>query len=131
MSRNITKKNELTPQQTQAIDLLLTGQSVTDTAAAVGVERETLSRWKNHDAAFMSALTYRQQAIWDESADKLRLVLLKAADRLAQLVDHEDPAVAVRAIAAVYKASAVYPHNGRVDGKSVHSIERAQLFDLL
>ena len=54
--RNTTKPNEatnrLTPQQATAIDLLVSGKTLTDTAAVLGVDRATVSGWVNHHAAF-------------------------------------------------------------------------------
>jgi hypothetical protein len=38
----------LTPQQETAVDFLVSGMTVTDTAAAVEVTRQTVSEWLNH-----------------------------------------------------------------------------------
>lgn len=115
---------ELTALQRQAIILLSSGKTVTETAEEIGVERETVSRWKNHDAMFAALLSYQQAALWDAAADKLRATVLKAAGALDDLLDHDDPNVQLKAIAIAYKALTAYPKNGRVRSKSVSSIER-------
>jgi DNA-binding NarL/FixJ family response regulator len=46
----------LTPQQEAAVDLLATGRTVTDTADAVGVARQTVSEWVNQHYGFRAAL---------------------------------------------------------------------------
>jgi len=38
----------LTPQQETAVDLLASGQTVTDTAMAVEVTWQTVSEWRHH-----------------------------------------------------------------------------------
>lgn len=111
------KQLELSAQQQQAILLLVSGKTVTETAAAVGVERETVSRWKNRDADFASALTYQQADLWDAAADKLRASILKAADALDELLDHEDAAIRLRAIGLAYRALGSYPEKGRVEAQ--------------
>ena len=67
--RNTTKPNEatnrLTPQQATAIDLLVSGKTLTDTAAVLGVDRATVSGWVNHHAAFLAALNSRRQEAFD------------------------------------------------------------------
>ena len=47
---------KLTANQEQAILLLAKGETVTATAAAVGVTRQTVSEWRNRDADFRAEL---------------------------------------------------------------------------
>ena len=115
---------ELNALQQQAIILLASGKTNTETAKEIGVERETVSRWKNHDAMFAALLSYQQAALWDAAADKLRANALKAAGALGELLDHDDPDVRLKAIGLAYKAMGSYPKNGRVRATSVSSIER-------
>jgi len=122
-----TKKqeaDELTAQQQQAIGLLAGGMTVTEVAQEVGVERETVSRWKNHNTMFASLLSYQQAELWDAAADKLRASVLKAADSLDELLEHEDASVRLKAISLTYKALGNYPKNARVSGKEESSIKR-------
>ena len=116
------KQTELSAQQQQAVILLAGGKTVTETAAAVGVERETVSRWKNHDAQFTSALTYQQADLWDAAADKLRASILKAADALDELLEHEDESIRLRAIGLAYRALGSYPEKGRIEAQEPESI---------
>lgn len=46
----------LTPQQEAAADLLATGKTVTDTAEAIGVTRQTVSEWLHYNPEFQAAL---------------------------------------------------------------------------
>jgi transcriptional regulator with XRE-family HTH domain len=72
---------KLTANQEQAILLLAKGETVTATAAAVGVTRQTVSEWLNLDAG----------------ADKLRGMLQKALDALQAGFDSEDLSTRERA----------------------------------
>ena len=114
----------LDAKQLQAIDLLASGHTVTDAAETVGVERETVSRWKTTDPFFMMTLSERQAMLWDASADKLRSNMVAAADRLGELIAHDDPHVALKAIAVVFKSTDIYPKKGRAIHKGVNDIRR-------
>ena len=62
----------LTPQQETAVDLLASGKTVTDTATAVEVTRQTVSEWLNHHPGFQAALNSRRQELWAGMTDALR-----------------------------------------------------------
>lgn len=94
---------ELTPQQEAAVDLLATGQTVTDTAAAVGVSRQTVSGWLNQDFAFQATLNLRQHELWAGLSARLRTMLPKALATLEAALDGGD----MRAALAVLKLAAV------------------------
>jgi len=124
----MSQKNGITPQKLLAIDLLVQGKSITDVSSEIGIARETLSRWKGNDSHFISALLVRQSELWDVSGDQLRSNLIKAAKRLEKLVEHEDPAVALKAIEVLHKSLGSYPHNGRVKRQSPAVLERLYAF---
>lgn len=113
MSRKITKYSngdyQLSPQQAAAVDLLLTGQSVTATAEAIGVERETLSRWRNHDPAFIAAFNERLAVQWESNGAKLLEARGRAIDTLIELLDSEDAAVKLKAAAALVRIDTPKP----------------------
>jgi DNA-binding MarR family transcriptional regulator len=62
---------ELSPEQVKALELLMEGLSVTDTAKELGVTRETVSRWRNKDEGFIAAYNDALQATWQASRNKL------------------------------------------------------------
>jgi hypothetical protein len=57
----------LTPEQDAAVAALLAGRTVTDAAAATGVDRTTVHRWLKKDFAFQAALNLGRR----ESRDAL------------------------------------------------------------
>lgn len=46
----------LTPQQQAAVDLLVAGTTVTDTAEAISVAHQTVSEWLHHHHGIRAAL---------------------------------------------------------------------------
>lgn len=110
MARKAYQQNyELTPDQAAALDLLLAGQTITAAAAAVGVARETVSRWRNSDPTFKAAYNAAMQSVYDAGQARLLDVRTKALDRLAELVDAKDPAIALKAAAALLRVDVERP----------------------
>ena len=109
----VTIESALSPQQLQAVDLLAGGATVTAAAAEIGAARETVSRWRSNDVMFMQVLSERQAALWEASADRLRSNAVKAAARLADLLEHENPEIALKAIGLTFKVMGNYPKKGR------------------
>lgn len=68
----------LNEKQLDCIDLLMSGNiTVTDVAKQVGVDRKTLSKWKNHDEEFKAELDRRRQN-YENDIVKTANTLLKA-----------------------------------------------------
>ena len=95
----------LTPQQETAVDLLASGKTVTDTAAAVEVTRQTVSEWLNHHPGFQAALNRRRQALWADMVDGLRALLPRAVEVLKAELEGETP---LPAAIHVLKACGLY-----------------------
>ena len=95
----------LTPQQETAVDLLASGKTVTDTAAAIEVTRQTVSEWLNHHPGFQAALNRRRQELWSDMVDGLRALTPKALAVLARELDGGAP---LAAAIHVLKATGLY-----------------------
>jgi hypothetical protein len=81
----------LTPQQETAVDLLASGKTVTDTAMAIEVTRQTVSEWLNHHPGFQAALNSRRQELWVGMVDTLRGLLPKALEVLQCELEGKHP----------------------------------------
>jgi hypothetical protein len=92
---------DLSPRQLAAIDLLLTGASDTDVAAALGINRKTLYRWRVHDPAFRAVLDAHRRAAYDHAADRLRAMLSIALDLLQRQLNDPYAPTALRAARAI------------------------------
>ena len=119
------KQYELTPDQAAALDLLLSGQTITAAAAAVGAARETVSRWRNNDPAFQAAYNAALQSAYEAGQARLLEARAKALDKLADLLDSENEATVLKAAAALLRIGVERP------GGSVHpaQIERMSVFE--
>ena len=73
---------ELTVAQLNAIDLLVIGATDGEAAEAVGVTRQTVNTWRNHDPVFIASLNARRLELWGGACDKLRALLPKAMETL-------------------------------------------------
>lgn len=123
-----SEKYQLSPQQTQALDLLLAGRTITQAAEEVGITRETLSRWRNHDPAFQAAYNASLRSSWEACQSKLLEKRIHALDRLAELVDSDNDALALRACMALLRLKAGYP-GGKTEPEEID--REKQLFDAL
>ena len=95
----------LTPQQETAVDLLVSGKTITDTATAVEVTRQTVSEWLHHHPGFQAALHSRRQELWAGMTDTLRGLLPKALEVLKSELEGETP---LPAAVHVLKACGLY-----------------------
>ena len=88
--RGAEESKNLTATQEKALLLLASGETVTATAEAVGVSRQTVSEWANRDPEFIAALNSVRQEVLDAGADKLRGMVEKALDAVEAGFDSEE-----------------------------------------
>jgi hypothetical protein len=88
-----------------AISLLAAGRSITDTAEAIEVTRQTVSAWVHHHPGFQAALNSRRQELWADVSDRLRGLLPKALDVIEQELLGEAP---LSAAVHILKACRLY-----------------------
>ncbi len=72
----------LTPQQDQAIELLLAGTSPSSVAEDLGIHRTTLWRWLHEVPEFAAELNYHRRELWSASIEHLRSLVPAALDVL-------------------------------------------------
>jgi hypothetical protein len=105
------------------VDLLVSGKTLTDTAAALGVGRPAVSDWVNHHPAFIAALNSRRQELWDGMVDTLRGLLPKAVEVLQKELEGATPLPAALQVLKSCGLAAV----GRPTGPTtVEEAEQAQ-----
>ena len=85
----------LTLMQQNAVDLLATGKNDTATAESLQLNRVTVTRWRLYSPEFRAALADQRAAIWGASADRLRALMPKALDTLADALEQADDKVSV------------------------------------
>lgn len=95
---------ELTPKQKHAVILLVRGETVTQVAKVVGVSETTIYNWKT-EPYFIEDLKDEARCYVDEIRLTLTGYMTPAMERLRELIDNEDPNVALKAIDRVLKAT--------------------------
>lgn len=101
--------DELSLTQLNAVDLLAGGKNDTETAAALGLHRVSVTRWRRYSPAFRAALAERRAAVWGAAADRLRALLPRAVDALAAALDDPDAPNRVAVAVAVLKLAGPLP----------------------
>jgi hypothetical protein len=93
----------LTLDQQSAVDLLASGKTDTETAELLKLNRVSVTRWRLYDPAFQAALNVRRADIWGAAAERLRALLPKAIDALADALSDADNLDRVNVALAVLK----------------------------
>lgn len=84
------KTRQLSIEQQNAIEHLLQGRSDRAVAEAVGVSRQTVSEWKNHDPLFIAELNRQRYEMWKEARERLKSLANRALDVLELQLDSGD-----------------------------------------
>ncbi len=103
-----TRQHSRTPTlpQLNAIDLLAAGKTDTETADLLKLHRTTVTKWRLYDPVFQAALNRRRAEIWGAAADRLRSLIPKALDVLADALDTQMSFTDVKAAVAVLRLAA-------------------------
>lgn len=99
---------ELSIEQLNAIELLITGMSDGEVAEAVGVSRQTVCEWRNQDAEFKAKLERKRQDVWRVHEDNLRALVSQAIDILKQNMSSQDERVKMAAAVHVLRSVGLY-----------------------
>ncbi len=94
--------------QENAIDLLIHGKTDGDAAAVVGVTRQTVNEWRNHNPAFIAEMNARRQEIYGAHGERLRALVPKAIDALEKTFEYGDPKERLTAAVHILKAVGLY-----------------------
>lgn len=89
-TKSYKREQGLTVEQLNAVDLLVTGKNDKETADIVGVNRVTVTKWRNYDFLFQAELNKRRKDIFGSSIEKMRSIIPKALERLEQEIEEEN-----------------------------------------
>lgn len=108
MATKTDTSRQLSVKQEQAIELLVAGKTVTEVAEEVGVTRQTVSEWKNHDPVFVAEFNRRRSEMWEGGRERLRSLLDRAVEVLEKDLNGPDPKLRQLAAVHILKAVGVY-----------------------
>jgi hypothetical protein len=97
----------LSNRQHLALEMVLAGQSDAKVAAAVGVSRRTVIRWRLEDDDFVAELRRRRHRLCDDAADQLRRLLGPSLDVLGQFIRSPHDLHRLRAASSVLRLARV------------------------
>jgi hypothetical protein len=112
------KPKPLSVEQDNAIDLLLTGQSDREVAAAVGVTRWAVQGWRTSHPLFMATLAQRREEVFGVAVHRLRSLLGKALENIAGAIEAGD----VKSSFELVKATGLHgfcPPTGETDVQKI------------
>jgi hypothetical protein len=97
----------LTPEQLNAIDLLILGKTDLEVAEIVGVRRETITKW--HKNPFFSAeLSIRREELWTDAKLRLKSLAHEAVNVLTSGLSSKDEKVAITSAVHILKTVGLY-----------------------
>jgi hypothetical protein len=115
----------LSPEQENAIDLLILGESDREAAEAMGVTREMVWHWRHEHPDFLAEPNWRRQALWAAARERLRALIHTAVDVIEKAVKCCDAKAAIELLEIVKLHSEVRPPEGPTDPDAILQ-ERAQ-----
>jgi DNA-binding CsgD family transcriptional regulator len=98
---------KLTPEQLNAIDLLILGKTDKEVSETIGVRRETVTRW-HKNAFFIAELNARREELWVESKLRLKAVVHEAVNVLTDGLRSSDQKIAITAAVHILKTVGIY-----------------------
>ena len=97
----------LTPEQLNAIDLLILGETDKEVSETIGVRRETVTRW-HKNAFFTAELNSRREELWVDAKIRLKSLVHEAANVLMNGLSSEDEKIAITAAVHILKTVGIY-----------------------
>jgi transposase len=91
----------LSIEQRNAIDLLIVGKSDQEVADLVGVSRQTIHAWRTSHLRFRSELEQARGDLWRHAAERLRGMMAKALENIAQAIEDGDTRASFELLKAV------------------------------
>ena len=91
------KIRQLSQEQMNSIEHILQGKSDRAVAEAVGVVRQTIWEWRNHDPLFIAELNRRRSELWWDARERLKSLANRALDVVEVQLDSGDPKAALAA----------------------------------
>ncbi|MCK9570556.1 phBC6A51 family helix-turn-helix protein [Candidatus Pacearchaeota archaeon] len=99
------KNRQLSIEQANALEHLLQGQSDRAVAEAVGVARQTIWEWRNHDPLFIAELNRQRFEMWTEARERLKSLANHALDVVELHLGSGDPKASLAAAKCILQGT--------------------------
>lgn len=107
-----TPAPKLTPEQLNAIDLLILGKTDREVSDIVGVRRETVTKW-HKNPFFTAELNVKRDALWTDAKLRLKSLAHEAVDVLSTGLHSTDEKIAITAAVHILKVTGLYDKEGK------------------
>ncbi|MFZ2833018.1 MAG: hypothetical protein WAZ20_03785, partial [Methanothrix sp.] len=97
----------LTPEQLNAIDLLILGKTDREVSEIVGVRRETITKW-HKNPFFIAELNVKREELWRDSKLRLKSLAHEAVNILTNGLHSSDEKIAITAAVHILKTVGLY-----------------------
>ena len=97
----------LTPEQLNAIDLLILGKTDREVSELVGVARETVTKW-HKNPFFIAELNVKREELWADAKLRLRTLAHEAVNVLTNGLHSSDEKIAITAAVHILKTVGLY-----------------------
>lgn len=121
VQQNATEESGLSPQQLQALESLLRGETVTEAASRAGVDRTTVHRWQREDYRFMAAVNSGRREIAEAIQARLLGVALSASETVASAIESGDVRTALTVLKGMGVLSGELPRIGPEDPEEIRN----------
>jgi DNA-binding CsgD family transcriptional regulator len=115
MQKNLWDRSpapRLTPEQLNAIDLLILGKTDKEVAETIGIGRNTISKWYKN-AFFIAELNVKREELWVDSKLRLRSLASEAVDVLSHGLHSSDEKISMAAAVHILKTVGLYDKEGK------------------
>ncbi len=102
---------KLTPEQLNAIDLLILGKTDREVSEIVGVRRETVTKW-HKNPFFTAELNVKREALWTDAKLRLKALAHEAVNVLTSGLHSTDEKIAITAAVHILKVTGLYDKGG-------------------
>lgn len=102
-----TPAPKLTPEQLNAIDLLILGKTDREVSEIVGVRRETVTKW-HKNPFFIAELNIKREELWTDSKLRLKALAHEAVNTLTNGLHSSDEKIAITAAVHILKVTGLY-----------------------
>jgi len=107
-------EKELNIQQEKAVELAARGLTDREVARRVGVTRQVVNKWRNHDAGFRYEMETRRQALREKQQDQLNELVEKALEVVGQALGAEDEKTRLQTAMFVLRIAGFQESMGRM-----------------
>ncbi len=109
---------ELGDKQYQAVELAVRGFSDKEIARRIGVTRQLVNTWRNHDTEFRYLLMLKRQAVMEKNQDQLNSLVERALEVVGRALESGDEKTQLQAAMSVLRLAGMAGRGGKMPSRA-------------